>query len=200
MCYVRSIYSLFSSPDMYWNSCRCFVAVFQFFPVMFPVKCKIPPGELHLSFLWEYSLWFDVLLSPVCTALHPHWCAPLPLSVNWIPLWLWEVCLVQRWDVFTWKQQGQQLAAQRTASLGPVLRSRKSSRKFPQPLPLRPPSLLLPGHLVSAKILSSNTINIIMLKQKKKKPYIKLGLGTDFSHRERKRPPPSGASRVLPGI
>lgn len=68
MCYVRSIYSLFSSPDMYWNSCRCFVAIFQFFPIMFPVKCKVPPGELHLSFLWEYSLWFDVLLSPVCTA------------------------------------------------------------------------------------------------------------------------------------
>lgn len=55
------------------------------------------------------------------------------------------------------------------------------------------------GHLVSAKILSSKNKKLIVIKQKKK-PYIKLGLGTDFSYKERKRPQPSGASRVFTGI
>lgn len=141
MCYVRSIYSLFSSPDMYWNSCRCFVAIFQFFPITFPVKCKVPPGSCTCHF--SENTPYDLMCFCLRSALHPHWWVPLPLSVHWIPLWLWEVCLVHRWDVFTWKQQGQQIAAQRTASLGPALRSRKSSRKFPQPPPLCPPSLLL---------------------------------------------------------
>lgn len=64
-------------------------------------------------------------------------------------------------------------------------------------LPFALPFSYSPGHLVSAKILSSNTINIVMIKQKKKKkPYIKLGLGADLSHRERKRPPP----RRIPNV
>lgn len=157
MCYVRSIYSLFLPPGMYWNSCRRFVAVFQFFPVLFPVKCKIPPGEVHMSFLWEHSLRFNELLSPVCTA-STLMCPPTPF--RWTESHCdCEKCVLCR-DETCSPENSRDNNSQRSG------RPRWSRRCGHASLPESFLNLLhfaLPlscsrGHLVSAKILSSKTI------------------------------------------
>lgn len=153
MCDVRSIYSLFS----FRYVLKIVVAVllsfyflfFQFFsimPIMFRVKCNIPLGELHLSFLWEYFLWFNVLLSLVCTT--STMMPPPPPS----PFFWWtesqnpcdcEKCVLCR-DETCSPENSRDNNSQCSRLPGPALRSRKSSRKFPQPPPLCPPCSL--GH------------------------------------------------------
>lgn len=108
----------------------------------------------------------DLMCFCLWSALHPQWCTPEPhphgelnptvtvRSVSCAEMRRVHLKTAGTTTVYT---------VQRAASLGPALRSRKSSRKFPQPPPLRPPCS--PGHWVSARILSSNTINIITIKK-----------------------------------
>lgn len=157
MCYVRSIYSLFSPTPI---CTEIVVAVLLLFfsssPSCSLSKAKFLHGSCTRGFS-ENTLWLDVLLSPVCTA-STLMCPPTPF--RWTESHCdGEKCVLCR-DETCSPENSRDNNSQRSGR--PRWSRRYGHASLPESflkfLPFAFPLSCSQGHLVSAKILSSKTI------------------------------------------